>query len=134
MLRTKKAFTLIELMIVIAIIGVLAAVAIPAYDYYMKRARRAEAAEIIQGIIAANQQYRSDFRQYTNTFSLLQKYGATTEGKYTRVDGSGVPSAGNWLFIAYVCKAGPTGCDYAASEASCRQSTETGSKLECTDK
>jgi len=42
MVRSKKGFTLIELMIVVAIIGVLAAVAIPAYSGYIKRARMTE--------------------------------------------------------------------------------------------
>ena len=42
MVKVQKGFTLIELMIVIAIIGILAAVAVPQYSQYTKRARFAE--------------------------------------------------------------------------------------------
>ena len=46
----QKGFTLIELMIVIAIIGVLAAVAVPAYQDYIAKAQVAEALSISQGV------------------------------------------------------------------------------------
>jgi prepilin-type N-terminal cleavage/methylation domain len=57
--------TLIELMVVVAIVGILAAVAIPAFVGYIKNARLSEASGNIQGILDAEQAHFTRFQQYT---------------------------------------------------------------------
>ena len=56
----QKGFTLIELMIVIAIVGILAVVALPAYQDYTARAQMSEALTLAEGQKSAVVEYYSD--------------------------------------------------------------------------
>jgi len=58
-------FTLIELMIVVAVIGILSGIAYPMYTNYMIRARRSDAQQLMTLISLKQSQYIMDARTYT---------------------------------------------------------------------
>jgi len=72
MLTNKKGFTLIELMIVVAIIGILAAVAIPAYANYTRKARMTEVTHAMGAVGNACMEYL----QAAGNYPTLANYDA----------------------------------------------------------
>ena len=83
-MENKKGFTLIELMIVIAIIGILAAIAIPQFAFYRARSYNAVAQSDLSNFCTAQEAYFVDEATYTVTAAnLVGTYGAFTSSGVT---------------------------------------------------
>ncbi|HEZ7078191.1 TPA: pilin [Neisseria meningitidis] len=81
----QKGFTLIELMIVIAIVGILAAVALPAYQDYTARAQVSEAILLAEGQKSAVTEYYLNHGEWPgNNTSAGVASSSTIKGKYVK--------------------------------------------------
>ncbi len=93
-MRRNSGFTLIELMITVAIVAILAAIAYPSYKQYVIRANRSEAQAYLMDLSQRQQQYLMDARAYADSVTTL---GVSQPGRVannytiTITVGSGLP-------------------------------------------
>ncbi|UCF74116.1 MAG: prepilin-type N-terminal cleavage/methylation domain-containing protein [Deltaproteobacteria bacterium] len=85
-MKNQKGFTLIELMIVIAIIGILAAIAIPQFSAYRRRAYNSAALSDLKNFTTAQEAFFVDNEAYCLTVAVLTgSYGAYLSEKVSLV-------------------------------------------------
>ena len=96
-ITNQRGFSLIELMIVVAIIGILAAIAVPNYTRFQAKARQAEARTVLSAIFTAETAYRNEWTTY---FADLRNIGYTPTGTFRYEHGfgaAGVNNAANYI-------------------------------------
>lgn len=109
---SASGFTLIELMIAVAIIGILSAIAYPSYQSYVVRTNRSTAAAYLVEVASRQHQYRLDAR----TFGTATELGMVTPAdvaKHYTIEFSPAPTA-----TAFTVQAVPKGSQ-ATGDAKC---------------
>ena len=115
MRKGQKGFTLIELMIVVAIIGILAAIAIPQFQNYRKRGYDSAAQQFLKNMTTAQEAYFSKFEEYCSTQAALEGAGLVMD---TKVDTWHVTLANTaQTYTATATSSKGSGKTYSASSA-----------------
>jgi len=109
MKRNNKGFTLIELMIVIAIIGILAAVGYPAYTSAVKKGNRADAIDSLLSLASRMEEYYMNNDTYVG--ATVNAAGTGTVGSNQTSDGLYTLSISSATAFAYGLTATPVSGD-----------------------
>lgn len=75
-MKMQRGFTLVELMIVVAIIGILSAIAYPSYQEYVLKTGRADGKAKLAEVMSAQERFYSQNQRYTTDLNTGLNYGA----------------------------------------------------------
>ena len=119
-MRHQRGFTLIELMIVVAIIGILAAIALPQYTDYVTRSRRIDGQSTLLQVAQELERCYTQFSAYNNNSCSVVTAGAVSQ---TSPEGFYLVTASTLSASAFTLTATPQGAQKAHDETNCKTLT-----------
>ena len=126
-MKNNTGFTLIELMIVVAIIGVIGAIAYPSYDEFMKKARRTDAKAGLTKMASRQERFQQQNDTYTTNTGSVGGTGTIDNFYVLSIDSADI---NGFALTATAVAGGPQASDTTTDDGDCTvmQMTSTGLK------